>query len=88
MLHRPPEPQLHNQQPEYLRILQDKFGTPRSDRGQVYLFRDDTNSVRDEESGNYRKSFADPENESCNDRCSVKTVSHGLLLTSTTQAPD
>lgn len=77
MLHlsRPPESQLPSQRPEYLRILQDKFGTPRQDRSGRYLFNDD-NSARNEGEGNYQESFVDPDNES---RCSDKTASHSLL---------
>lgn len=76
MLNRPPESQIHDQQPEYLRILRDKFGTPRLDRGHRYSFTD--NSTRNEGDGNYQESFVDPYNESCN---SVKTASHILLWT-------
>jgi hypothetical protein len=82
MLHHPPEPQLHDQQPEYLRILQDKFGTPRPDRGHRYSFADD-NSTRNEGDGDYQESFLN--NES---RCSVKTASHSLLSTVATPALD
>ena len=78
MLHHPPESQLHDQQPEYLRILQDKFGTPRPDRGHRYSSTDD-NSARNEGNGDYRESFVDPDNESRNVRCSVKTASLSLL---------
>ena len=77
MLHRAPEPQLH-EQPEYLRILKDKFGTPRPDRDHRYSFTDN-NSSRNEVDGDYHENFVDPDNESCNGRCSVKTASHGLL---------
>jgi hypothetical protein len=52
MLHRPPASQLHDQQPEYLRILQDKFGTPRPDRGHRYSFTND-DSARNE--GDYQR---------------------------------
>jgi hypothetical protein len=78
MLHSPPESQLHDQQPEYLRILEDKFGTPRPDRGHRYSFTD-YNSSRNEEDRDYLESFVDPDNESCNVRCSIKTASHSLL---------
>jgi hypothetical protein len=87
MLRRPPGSQWHDQQPEYLRILQDKFGTPRPDRGHGCSFTD-YNSSRKEVDGNYQESFVDPDNESRNGRCSVKTASHSLLLTLATQAPD
>jgi hypothetical protein len=88
MLHRP---QSHDQQlePEYIRILQDKFGTPRPDRGHRYSFTDDNSlSVRNEGDGEYQESFVDPDNESRNGRCSVKTASHSLLSMLATQAPD
>jgi len=81
MLHRLPESQLHDQQPEYLRILRDKFGTPRPDRGNGYSFTDYNSSRNDEGDGNYRESSVDPDNESSNVRCSVKTVSKGSLFT-------
>jgi hypothetical protein len=87
MLHRLPESQLHDQQPEYLRILRDKFGTPRPDRGNGYSFTDYNSSRNDEGDGNYRESSVDPDNESSNVRCSVKTASHSLLLMLATQAP-
>ena len=77
MLHRTPESQLHGQQLDYLRILQDKFGTSGPDRGHRYSCTDDA-SVCNEE-GNYRKSFVDPDNESYSVRCSVKTASYSLL---------
>jgi hypothetical protein len=86
MLHRTPGSQLHVQQPDYLRILQDKFGTPRPNRGHRYSFTDD-NSTRNEEDRDYPESFVDPDNESCNVRCSVKTASHSLLSMLATQAP-
>ena len=87
MLHRTPESQLHDQQPEYLRILKDKFGTPRPGRSHGYSFTD-YNSSCNERNGDYRESFVDPDNESCNGRCSVKTASHSLLSTLALQAPD
>jgi hypothetical protein len=86
MLHRAPESQLHDQQPEYLRILQDKFGTPRPDRDHRYSFTDE-NSSRNNVDGDYQESFVDPDNESHNGRCSVKTASHSLLSMLATQAP-
>ena len=78
MLHRPPESQLPDQQLDYLRILQDKFGTPRPDRGHRYSFTDD-NSSRNEEDRDHRESIVDTDNESYNVRCSVKTASYYLL---------
>jgi len=83
MLHRPPESQLHDQQPEHLRILQDKFGTPRPDRGHRYSFTDN-NSSRNEEDGDYQESLVDPDNES---RCSGKTVLKGSLFTPSILSP-
>ena len=87
MLHRPAESQWHDQQPEYLRILQDKFGTPRPDRGQGYSFTDYA-SACSEGDGYYRESFVDPDNESYNVRCSVKTASYYLLLILAVRALD
>lgn len=84
-LRRPPESQLHGQQ-YYLRILQDKFGTPRPDRGHSYSFIDD-NSSRHEEDGDYRESFVDPDNESYNVRCSGKTVSKELPFSPSILSP-
>ena len=83
MLHLSPESQLYDQQPEYLRILQDRFGTPRPERGHRYSFRDDT-SARNQGDGDYQESIVGPDNESC---ISGKTVSHNLLLMSAL-APD
>jgi hypothetical protein len=77
MLYRTPESQLHGQQLDYQRILRDKFGTP-GPRGHRYSCTDDA-SACNEEDGNYRKSFVDPDNESYNVRCSVKTASYYLL---------
>jgi len=87
MLRRPPESQLHDQRPEYLRILQDKFGTPRPDRDHRHLYGDD-NSTHNEGDGDYQKGFFCPDNESCNGRRSVKTASHSLLWTLATRASD
>ena len=78
MLYRAPESQLHGQQLDYLRILHDKFGTPGHDRGHRYSCSDDA-SACNEENDNYRKSFVDPDNESYNVRCSVKTASYNML---------
>jgi hypothetical protein len=78
MLHCTPESQLHGQQLDYLRILQDKFGTPGPDRSDIYSCKDDA-SACNEGDGSYRKSFVEPDNESYNVRCSVKTASHYLL---------
>jgi len=86
MLHLPPESPLPDQQPEYLRVLQDKFGTPRPDCGHRYSFTD-YNSTRNEVDGDYQESFVDPDNESCNGRCSVKTVSKGSLFTRSILSP-
>ena len=87
MPHHPPEfPPFPDQQPEYLRVLQDRFGTPRPDYGHRYSFADD-NSTRNEVDGNYQESFVDPDNESCDGRCSVKTASHSLLSMLATHAP-
>ena len=86
MSRRPSESQLHDQQPEYLRILRDKFGTPRHNRGNRYSFTD-YNSSRNEVDGEYRESFVDPDNESSNVRCSVKTASPSPLSMLATQAP-
>ena len=78
MLHRAPESQLHDHQIDYLRILQDKFGTPGPDRGHRYTCTDDA-SACNEGDGNCRESFVNPDNESYNVRCSVKTASRDLL---------
>jgi hypothetical protein len=78
MLHRTPESQLHGQQLDYLRILQDKFGTPGPDRGDRHSCTDDA-SACNEEGGKYRERFVNPDNESYNVRCSVKTASYYLL---------
>jgi hypothetical protein len=78
MLHRTPESQLHGQQLDYLGILWNKFGTRGPDRGHRYSCTDDA-SACNEEDGNYRKSFVDPDNESYNVRCSVKTASHYMF---------
>jgi hypothetical protein len=87
MLHRLPESQLRDQQPEYLPILQDKFGTARPNRGHGYSFADCNSSRNDEGDGDYQESFVDPDNESRNGQCSVKTASHSLLSMLATQAP-
>jgi len=79
VLHRTPESQLHGQQLDYLRILQDKFGTPGPDRGHTHSCTDDA-SACNEENGDYRESFVNPDNESYNVRCSVKTVSKDSFL--------
>ena len=84
MMCRSPEPQFHDQQPEYLRMLQDKFGPLRPDRGHRHSCTDDA-SACNEEDGNSRESFVDPDNESCN---SGKTASHSLLWMLATQALD
>ena len=78
MLHHTPESQFHGQQLDYLRILQDKFGTPGPDRGHRYSYTDNA-SACNEGDGNYRKSFFDPDNESYSARCSVKTASYNFL---------
>jgi hypothetical protein len=78
MRHRTFESQFHGQQPEYLRILEDKFGTPGPDRGRRYSRTDNASSCN-EGDGKYRKSFVNPDNESYNVRCSVKTASYNLL---------
>jgi hypothetical protein len=78
MRHRTPESQFHGQQLDYLRILEDKFGTPGPDRGHRNSCTDDA-SACNEGDGNFRKSFVNPDNESYNVRCSVKTASYNLL---------
>ena len=84
MLHLSPESQLHGQQPEYLRILQDRFGTPRP--GHRHSFTDNaTSSACNEGDGDYQESFVGPDNESY---ISGKTASHSLVLMSATLAPD
>ena len=86
MLHLSPESQLRDQQPEYICILQDRFGTAGPERGHRYSSTDDTtSSARNEGDGDYQESFVSPDNESCN---SGKTASHSLLLMSATLAPD
>jgi hypothetical protein len=87
MLHCTPESQLHGQQLDYLRILQDKFGTPGPDRSDIDSCTDDA-SACNEGDASYRESFVEPDNESYNVRCSVKTASHYLLLMSAVQASD
>jgi hypothetical protein len=78
MRHRTFESQFHGQQHDYLRILEDKFGTPGPDRGRRYP-RTDNASACNEGDGNYRKSLVNPDNESYSVRCSVKTASCNLL---------
>jgi len=78
MLHLTPESQLHGRQLDYLRILQDKFGTPGPDCGHRYSCTDDA-SACNEGDRDYQKSFVDPDNESYNVRCSVKTASYYLF---------
>ena len=86
MLHLSPESQLPDQQPEYLRILQDRFGTPRPGRGHRFSFTDNTTtSACNEGDGDYQESFVGPDNESYS---SGKTASRSLLLMSATLAPD
>ncbi len=77
-VHLTPESQSHGQQLEYLRILQDKFGTSEPDRSHRYSCTDE-DSACNEGNGNYRKSFVDPDNESYSARCSEKTASYNLL---------
>jgi hypothetical protein len=78
MPHRAPESQFHGEQLDYLRILQDKFGTPGPDRGHRYSCSDEASACNEEDGNNYRKSFVD-DNESYNSRCSGKTASYNLL---------
>jgi hypothetical protein len=47
----------------------------------------DNSTRNDEEDRDYPESFVDPDNESRNGRCSVKTASHSLLSMLATQAP-
>jgi hypothetical protein len=74
MLHLTPESQLHGLQLDYLRVLQDKFGTS----SHRYSCADEA-SLRNEEDENCRKSFADPGNERYSVQCSEKSASHNLL---------
>jgi hypothetical protein len=78
VFYRAPEPTLNSEQADYLLILQDKFGTPGPSRGHWYLNTDDA-SARNGEDGNYLENFADTDNDSYNDRRSLKSASHSLL---------
>ena len=68
------EPERHSEQADYLRILRDKFGTPRPNGGNRYSFIDDT-SLNNGGSGNILEKFFDPDNESYDGRHSLKSVS-------------
>ena len=76
------EPEQHREQADYLRILQDKFGTPRPNGGYRYSFTDDT-SLNNGGRGNILENFINPDNESYDGRHSLKSVSgpHSLLAT-------
>jgi hypothetical protein len=75
----------HSQRVDYLRILQDKFGVPRPDRGHSYSDKDE-NSSRNVEDGNSLENFVDAGNEGYNGRHSLKSASHRLLSMLATQA--
>ena len=83
---RAPEPERHSQQADYLRILQDKFGTPGPD-GDRYLDTDEA-SARNVDDDNSLVNFVDANNEGYSGRHSLKSVSHSLLLMLATQASD
>ncbi len=84
MHRRTPESQLHSQQLDYRRILQDKFGTPgpSRDHGCRYSHTDDISTF------NEADSFVDPDNESHNGRGSINTASYNLLSMLTVCALD
>ena len=87
MSYRAPEPERHTQQADYLRILQDRFGTPGSDRGHRYLDTDEA-SARNVDDSNSLENFVDADNEGYSGRHSLKSVSHSLLSMFPTQASD
>ena len=80
------EPERHSEQADYLRILRDKFGTPRPNGGHRYSFTDDT-SLNNGGCGNILEKFIDPDNESYDGRHSLKSVS-SLQSMLATQASD
>jgi hypothetical protein len=63
-----------SQQADYLRILQDKFGTPGPNHGHLYSDTDD-DTMRNVEDGNCPENFVDDDNESYNGQRSLKSVS-------------
>jgi hypothetical protein len=69
------ESERHSEQADYLRILQDKFDTPRSNSGHRYSspFIDDT-SINNGGYGNFPENLIDPDNESYDGRHSLKSV--------------
>ena len=87
MLDRVHGPERYSQQADYLRILQDRFGTPGSDRGHPCSYTDDT-SINNGGYGNFLKNVVDPDNESYNGQHSLKSVSHSSQLMVATQASD
>ena len=82
-----PELRRHNQQADYLRILQDKFDAPGPDRGHSYSENDEA-GARNVEDGNSLEKFADACNEGYDGRHSLKSASHRLLSMLSTQASD
>ena len=80
------EPERHREQADYLRILQDKFGTPRPNGGHRYSFTDDT-SLNNGGCGNILENLIDPDNESYDGRHSLKSVSSPQSMLAT-QASD
>jgi hypothetical protein len=81
-----PEPERHSQQADHLRILQDRFGAPGSDRSHWYLDTDEA-SASNFDDGNFLESFVDANNEGYWGRYS-KSVCHSLLSKLFTRASD
>ncbi len=69
------EPERLNQQPDYLRILQDKFGGPGRDHGHRYSNTEDASA----RNSNFLESSVNTDNKSYSGRRSLETASHCLL---------
>ncbi len=69
------EPERLNQQPDYLRVLQDKFGGPGRDHGHRHPYTEDAST----RNSDFLASSVNTDNKNYSSRHSVDTASHSLL---------
>ncbi len=69
------EPERFNERPDYLRILQDKFGGPGRDHRHRYSYIEDSSA----RNSNFSESSVNTDNKSYSSQRSLETASHCLL---------